>query len=204
MDDDVHGPSRDWLAGGSRHDLSRVRILDAATQLIAERGAAQLSAEDVCARVGCSRATLYRHVGGRPAIMAAVVSQRVIPVTAAVNHASAPFTGHARVVETILATVMGIRADPILLDALEHIDREQMSEYLTVPESIAPVDSYTPPYAPDDRIAAKMLARIIWSLVDYPLANPEEERHIATRFARAFAPGPSAGGDDEQSLGQPE
>ena len=208
MADDISGAPRDWLTGRPRREASWIRIIDAATQLIAERGATDLTAEDVCTRVGCSRATLYRHVGGKSAILAGIVTQRVIPVTAAVDRAATPLSGQRRVIETILCTVHGIRADPILCDALKHIDRDQMSQFLTVPESITPTDSYTPPYAPEDHIAARMMVRIIWSLVDYPLASPDEEREIATRFAHAFAtdpsnPHPDAGEGDGDPLRHP-
>jgi AcrR family transcriptional regulator len=186
--DGAYGASHDWLAGGTRREASQARILEVAAQLIAERGAVGVATEDICQRVGCSRATLYRYLGGRPAIFDALVRQRSIPVTAAVRRATAALTGDERVVESILVTVNGIRADPILLDVIKNVDREQMSQYLAVPESIAPSDLCVAPSPLEDRIAAKMLLRIVWSLVDYPLDDPTEERALAERFARAFRP----------------
>jgi AcrR family transcriptional regulator len=182
------GASHDWLAGGTRREASQARILEVAAQLITERGAVGVATEDICQRVGCSRATLYRYMGGRPAIFDALVRQRSIPVTAAVHRATAALTGDERVVESILVTVNGIRADPILLDVIKNVDREQMSQYLAIPESIAPSDLCAAPSPLEDRIAAKMLVRIIWSLVDYPLDDPAEERALTQRFARAFRP----------------
>ena len=125
-------------------------------------------------------------MGGRPAIFDALVRHRSIPITAAVHRATAALTGDERVVESILVTVNGIRADPILLDVIKNVDREQMSQYLAIPESIAPSDLCAAPAPLEDRIAAKMLVRIIWSLVDYPLDDPAEERALTQRFARAF------------------
>jgi AcrR family transcriptional regulator len=186
--DGAFGASRDWLAGGTRREASQARILEAATFLISERGPANVTTEDICQRVGCSRATLYRYMGGRPAIFDALVRQRSIPVTAAVRRATTALNGDERVVESILVTVNGIRADPILLDVIKNVDREQMSQYLAVPESIAPSDWCSAPSPLEDRIAVKMLVRIIWSLIDYPLDDPAEERALAQRFARAFRP----------------
>ncbi len=186
--DGAFGASRDWLAGGTRREASQARILEAATLLISERGPGNVTTEHICERVGCSRATLYRYMGGRPAIFDALVRQRSIPVTAAVRRATAALTGDERVVESIMVTVNGIRADPILLDVIKNVDREQMSQYLAVPESIAPSDLCSAPSPLEDRIAAKMLVRIIWSLIDYPLDDPAEERALAQRFARAFRP----------------
>ena len=181
-----YGASRDWLAGGTRREASQARILEVAAQLITERGAVGVATEDICQRVGCSRATLYRYVGGRPAIFDALVRHRSIPITAAVHRATAALAGDERVVESILVTVNGIRADPILLDVIKNMDREQMSQYLAIPEWIAPSDVCAAPSPLEDRIAAKMLVRIIWSLVDYPLDDPAEERALTQRFARAF------------------
>jgi AcrR family transcriptional regulator len=184
----VYGASHDWLAGGTRREASQARILQVAAQLVAERGAVGVATEDICQRVGCSRATLYRYMGGRPAILDALVRQRSIPVTAAVHRATAALTGDERVVESILVTVNGIRADPILFDVVKNVDREQMSQYLAIPESISPGDLCVAPSPLEDRIAANVLVRIIWSLVDYPLDDPAEERALAQRFARAFRP----------------
>jgi AcrR family transcriptional regulator len=187
-DNGAYGASHDWLAGSTRREASQARILEVAAQLIAERGAVGVATEDICQRVGCSRATLYRYLGGRPAIFDALVRQRSIPVTTAVHHATAALTGDERVVESILATVNGIRADPILFDVINNVGREQMSRYFEIPESLAPGDVCAAPSPLEDRIAAKTLIRIIWSLVEYPLDDPAEERALAQRFARAFRP----------------
>jgi AcrR family transcriptional regulator len=184
----AYGASHDWLAGGTRREASEARILEVAAQLIAERGAVGVSTEDICQRVGCSRATLYRYLGGRPAIFDALVRQRSIPVTAAVRRATAALTGDERIVESILATVNGIRADPILLDVINNVGREQMSQYFEIPESLAPGDECAALSPLEDHIAAKTLIRIIWSLVEYPLDDPAEERALAQRFARALRP----------------
>jgi len=117
-----------------------------------------------------------------------LVRQRSIPVTAAASRATAALIGEKRVVESILVTVNGIRADPILIDVIKNVDREQMSQYLAVPESITSSDLCVAGCPVEDPIAAKMLVRIIWSLIDYPLDDPAEERALAQRFARAFRP----------------
>lgn len=50
----------DWLRD-DRGDLAATRILDAVRGLLAERGVAKLRMQEVAARAGCSRATLYNH-----------------------------------------------------------------------------------------------------------------------------------------------
>ncbi|UNQ35816.1 TetR family transcriptional regulator [Prescottella equi] len=69
---------------------------------------------DVAERAGCSRATLYRYVGGKPAIVAAVVSSAAASVAEDVACAVAHLDGADRVVEAILTSVAAVRADPAL------------------------------------------------------------------------------------------
>ncbi|WP_368077046.1 helix-turn-helix domain-containing protein [Rhodococcus sp. W8901] len=47
-------------------------MTDAATELFVERGFDQVGVHDIAERAGCSRAALYRYVGGKPALVAAV------------------------------------------------------------------------------------------------------------------------------------
>lgn len=52
---------------------SRERILDAALDLVGERGLAALSMDDLAGRAGVSRATLYRLFPGKPALFSGLV-----------------------------------------------------------------------------------------------------------------------------------
>lgn len=56
-----------------RKGETRVRILDTARRLIAERGGRDLSMEEVCARADVSRATLYNHFEGRESLLDSVL-----------------------------------------------------------------------------------------------------------------------------------
>ncbi|WP_156095199.1 TetR/AcrR family transcriptional regulator, partial [Nocardia lijiangensis] len=64
----------DWLAGGDRRALAVERIHAAAADLIAREGMAGLSIDRVAMRAGCSRATVYRYVGGKGALREAVLA----------------------------------------------------------------------------------------------------------------------------------
>ena len=55
----------DWLVGGDRRAIAAERIYDVATDLIAKRGFAAFDIDALAARAHCSRATIYRHVGGK-------------------------------------------------------------------------------------------------------------------------------------------
>ena len=58
----------DWLVGGDRRTAAAERIYEAATDLIARHGLDALDVDTLAARVHCSRATIYRHVGGKAEI----------------------------------------------------------------------------------------------------------------------------------------
>ncbi|WP_280406330.1 TetR/AcrR family transcriptional regulator, partial [Nocardia brasiliensis] len=64
----------DWLAGGERRELAVARIHAAATTLITRDGMARLTIDRVAAQAGCSRATVYRYVGGKSALREAVLA----------------------------------------------------------------------------------------------------------------------------------
>lgn len=69
-DDAPTAPSGDWLREG-RGDLAAARILDVVRTLLAERGVAKLRMQEVAARAGCSRATLYNHFPTRERLLEA-------------------------------------------------------------------------------------------------------------------------------------
>jgi AcrR family transcriptional regulator len=71
-----HFPSRDHLLAAL--DLgpppsTTERILSTALELLAERGLAQLSMDELAARAGVSRASLYRRFPGKPALFRELV-----------------------------------------------------------------------------------------------------------------------------------
>lgn len=68
---------------GARGTATRVRILEATRELLAERGAAAwVRVDDVAARAGTTKATLYRHFSSKRALMAAVAPEFVDPIEA--------------------------------------------------------------------------------------------------------------------------
>lgn len=77
----------DWLAGGERQELAAERIYAAAAELTRERGLDALHVDAVAARAGCSRATLYRHVGGKRAIVDGLVARGAAAVARQVAEA---------------------------------------------------------------------------------------------------------------------
>ena len=74
----------DWLVG-DRHGAAAERIYAAATALIARDGLENFDMAELQATVHCSRATLYRHVGGKAQIRDAVLTREAERIVDAVR-----------------------------------------------------------------------------------------------------------------------
>ena len=77
---------------------SRDRILAAASKLFAERGHDATTMEDVAARAGFTVGALYRHFGGKPDLLLAVIGAALERIPAFQQRAARP---RARLSETI-------------------------------------------------------------------------------------------------------
>ncbi|MBF6411879.1 TetR/AcrR family transcriptional regulator [Nocardia cyriacigeorgica] len=174
---------RDWLAGGDRRAAAVARIEAAATELFLERGIDDVGVDEVAARAGCSRATLYRHVGGKAALVDAVLARSAATVSERVAAAVAPHTGARRVVEAILASVAAIRADPVLSRWLA--TRSAAGDgYLTASPVLSRIASTLTGTTDDE--AAQWIVRVVLSLLTWPLPDAAAERRVVQRFV---APG---------------
>ena len=177
------GDAQDWLAGGSRRDLSRQRIINVATELLREHGFDNLDPDTVAARAGCSRATLYRYVGGKDAIREAVILQLAISVVQQIQDAVSRFQGADRVVEVVLASVAACRAEPIVKDALKWAANYPVGRTLNSPEvlrlclAVSGLD-------PTDTLSAQAIVRATWSLIQNPMQGPDVEREFVERFVK--------------------
>jgi AcrR family transcriptional regulator len=59
--------------GRERSDVTRAKIIEAARELVVEKGYADVSTAQVMARAGVSRGGLYHHFSGKDQLMAAVL-----------------------------------------------------------------------------------------------------------------------------------
>ena len=101
----------DWLVGGDRRTAAAERIYAAATDLLAHDGA--LDVDMLAARVHCSRATIYRHAGGKNEIRDAVVARAAARIVEAVRMAVDGLSGAERISTAITVALGRIRADPL-------------------------------------------------------------------------------------------
>ncbi|WFR72281.1 helix-turn-helix domain containing protein [Prescottella defluvii] len=177
----------DWLAGGSRRAVAVERITAAATELFLERGFDRVSAVDVAERAGCSRATLYRYVGGKPALVAAVVSAAAAGVADRVRRAVDGLDGADRVVEAILTSVAAVRADPTLSHWFAHTRSGGADEYLAASTDLTRLATTLTGIAADDR-AGQWIVRVVLALLAWPASDTEAERNMVRSYvAPAFA-----------------
>ncbi len=97
----------DWLVGGDRGTAAAERIYDAATDLMAHHGLEALDVDTLASRVHCSRATIYRHVGGKAEIREAVLIRAAARIIATVRAAVDHLTGSERIVTAISGGAQG-------------------------------------------------------------------------------------------------
>ena len=178
-----HGEVQDGAPRASRQDLSRERMYRAAAKLIAQRGITNFSADEVAARAGCSRATLYRHLGGRSAIVAALVRRATDSLDQQIGQAVAGLNGPDRVVEMILAAVAATRAEPLTVQVLDRASAIDIRAHLSS-RRVWKAALVLAGLHPDDQAAGHALVRIIWSIAQEPIGTSDFERALIERFVK--------------------
>ncbi|KRA29478.1 MULTISPECIES: TetR/AcrR family transcriptional regulator [unclassified Nocardioides] len=182
----AHAP--DWLAGGDRRELAVRRLVGSARELLVERGVEKFSAEAVAARAGCSRATLYRYVGGRTALIDAVVAEAAATVAERVEREVHGLRGSERVVEAILASVLAIRADRTLQEWFLGRRTARSDEYFSRSGAMAQLATRLTGMAQDHPHGGDWVVRVVLSLLAWPGQDPDVERDlVVTYVAPAFA-----------------
>ncbi len=92
-----------------RKEARPEEILTAALESFAARGFAATRIEDVAARAGISKGTLYLYFAGKEELFKAVVRQALLPNLARIEALAASFEGPSAVLlERLLATVAGV------------------------------------------------------------------------------------------------
>ncbi|MFD0364154.1 TetR/AcrR family transcriptional regulator [Nocardia sp. GCM10030253] len=182
------GRQPDWLAGGDRHALAVERIHAAAAELIARNGMAGLNIDHVAAHAGCSRATVYRYVGGKSALREAVLTAATNRIAATIQRSVATLTGPDRIARAILAALDAVRADPVAVAFLAATTPQEVGTYLAGNPRLA--DTATALTATtDDPATGQWIVRVVLSLLFWPASDPTSERTLVDRFVvPAFTP----------------
>jgi AcrR family transcriptional regulator len=174
----------DWLAGGNRRELATERIFAAAAELIREQGFDRFSADDVASRAGCSRATLYRYVGGKSAIREGLLSRGAASVASQVAAAVESLRGDERIVESILVAVDAIRADAAMSHGLAAARANGIDEYL-VSSPLLPRTALELAGLDPEGQQSQWVVRIVLMLLAWPLADRAAERRMVESFVSA-------------------
>ncbi|CAM2769356.1 TetR/AcrR family transcriptional regulator [Skermania piniformis] len=165
--------AEDWLVGADRADRARERLYEIAAELIARDGLDGLDLDELARRAHCSRATLYRHTGGKRRVQEAVLIRASTAVVAGIRDTVAARRGRERARLTISLAVEGIRADPITRQFLRSRNAlRQLGLALDTP-FVPRLAAELIGLAPDDTVGPEFAIRSILALVLWPPARPE-------------------------------
>ncbi len=176
----------DWVLGSDRRSAAAERIYGAATELVIRDGLDSLDIDALAAKVHCSRATVYRHAGGKAAIRDAVLVRLAAGIVGTVRNAVAGRTGADRVITAITVALAQIRSDPLRRLVLHTGSSPDLRELHSSPV-LAHLAAELTGITDDDPYAAQWIVRIVVSLAYNPVASVREEREVLERFvAPAF------------------
>lgn len=182
----------DWLVGDDRRSAASERIYAAAADLIGRRGADDLDLEALARKVNCSRATLYRYVGGKAQIKEELLSRSARRIVDSINEAVVGLSGPERVVGSIVAAVRAIRADPVAHRVVTG-RRAPSNAMLTASPVMTRAAAMCSGIDPDDTDAALWIVRTVLVLVRWPATDPTDPEAERTLLQRFVAPAFTAG-----------
>jgi AcrR family transcriptional regulator len=182
-------PRNDWLVGGDRRTIAAERIYDAATDLIAHKGPDAFDIDTLAARVHCSRATIYRYVGGKAESRDAVVARSAARIVDTIREAVAQLQGPERAFTAITLALKLIRSDPMGQLMFSSIRANDVA-WLTGSPLLAAFAAELTGVTDRDPQAALWVVRIVMSLLYWPVGDDNTEREMVERFVTpAFAVG---------------
>ncbi|MEH3142714.1 MAG: TetR/AcrR family transcriptional regulator [Mycobacterium kyogaense] len=181
--------SNDWLVG-DRRAAAAERIYAAAADIIAARGIDAFDMAALEARVHCSRATIYRHAGGKNQIRDAVLARSAEQIVAQVRAAVADLDGTERAVTAVAVALDRIRADSLGRALIASARSGGRVGWIADSPQLAGIAAKLTGCADDDAAAAQWIVRVVLSFVVWPLADPELEREMLRRFLTQPAPLP--------------
>jgi AcrR family transcriptional regulator len=175
----------DWVVGGDRSAAAADRIYAAATELVVRDGLDALDIDALAAKVHCSRATVYRHAGGKAQIRDAVLTRLAAAIIDKVRRAVDGLSGSERVVVAITVALQQIRSDPLrrlMFNTGKSPDLRELHCSPMLTHLAAELTGIT-----NDPQAAQWIVRLVVSLAYSPIANSSDEREVLERFvAPAF------------------
>lgn len=188
-------PGDDWLVGGDRRAAAAERIYEAATNLIAREGLDAFDIDKLVGVVHCSRATIYRYVGGKSDIRNVVLQRAAVRVTGTVLAAVQHLTGRERLTAAMLMSLKAIRTDPLSQLMIGSIRRgSHQVAWLADSPLLAGFAAELAGLAGGDPAASKWIVRVMLSLMYWPVEDEEAERQLVERFVAPVFSAQSAPG----------
>ena len=181
--------TNDWLVG-DRRTAAAERIYAAAAEIIAAKGVDAFDMAALEARVHCSRATIYRHAGGKNQIRDAVLARSAEQIVGQVRTAVDGLEGPDRTVTAVAVALDRIRADPLGRALIASVGGGGRIGWIADSPQLAAIAAELTGCADDDLAAAQWIVRVVLSFVVWPLADPELEREMLRRFLTQPAPLP--------------
>ncbi|MUL65593.1 TetR family transcriptional regulator [Mycobacterium sp. CBMA 234] len=170
----------DWLIGADRRDAGMERIYAAAAASAAAHGLDRLNIDEIAASVGCSRATVYRHVGGKQELRDGVLARAIARVGRQIADAVAGHAGPERIAVAVLSAVRVVRADPVasgLVRAGASVDFDSPRLARAAGELSGTADP----------LLAAWIVRVVLSLLCWPLPDEKAEELVVRRYVAAVA-----------------
>jgi AcrR family transcriptional regulator len=180
----------DWLFEEGRSAVAAERIYGIATELIFRDGFDAFNVDVLAAESHCSRATIYRYVGGKKDIREAVLTRAATRIVESVRRSVEGRTGSDRVLTAIEVAVSEIRSDPAHQLFVDSARGARGTTWLTASPAVANFAAELTGLAGDDAPAARWIARLVLSLLFWPDADAKAEHTMLQRFvAPAFEEG---------------
>ena len=176
----------DWVVGGDRRTAAAERIYAAATDLVIRDGLDALEVDAVAAAVHCSRATVYRHAGGKAQIRDAVLMRLAAGIIDDVRRAVHGRSGSDRMIVAITVALERIRSDPLRRLMFSTGSGPDLRELHSSPV-LAHLAAELTGITDEDPQAAHWIVRVVVSLAYSPITSVRDEREVLRRFvAPAF------------------
>lgn len=178
----------DWLAGGDRTELATERIYAAAADSAALHGLDRLNIDEIAVQVGCSRATVYRHVGGKGQLRDGVLARSIAQIGARVAAAVDGLDGEERVARAILVSLNAIRTDAVASRLLEMTPgMDGVNRSLIDSPRLAATATALAGLPADDAVAPEWVVRVVLALLYWPMSRQDEEAVVRRFVAVGFA-----------------
>lgn len=171
----------DWVVGGDRRAAAAERIYAAAADLVLRDGLDGFDIDSLAERVHCSRATIYRYVGGKAQIRDAALLRIAASITDTVRREVDDLSGPERVVRAIAVALQQIRSDPIRRLTMSLSKAPELSDLHSSPVLSALAAELTG-ISDDDPVAALWIVHVVLSMAYLPLGDERIEAEILNRF----------------------